>query len=340
MLASKLLAICQRGVKNINDVKVLRNVDNINFLGEGGTTLLSTAMTNKHPDIIYFLISKGANFCGKERQIVNYLVQLNCRKYDLKLRVRKLKYLLEDPIHEILRCLSEEDQEQYLLAHRIIGFRDSKKKNDISDISDFFFNKYVEERHFQSIYFLDDIIKKGANINNQLKNGDTALHFACENSYFHLSEFLIKSGAETNIRNNKGNVALSLFIDKGCLEYDSFDEYLIAMVKKSRKEQKEKLIVSKIPLNEECLTHLFVEDSIMNKYKTLYELHMTQQWKRRISFIYVLLGNEILFILNRISYERQEEIKKINDKNNSPEQKVIQRVFNEFFLRIEICQWI
>ena len=284
-----VLNICHHGVKNINDARVIRHkikmINNINFAGLGGTTLLSTAMTNKHPDLIYFLIDNGSNFCGKERQIVNYLVQLNCRKYELKLRIRKLKYLLEDPTREILRCLPEEDQEEYLLSHQNLGFNESEK----NIFSDFFFNKYVEERHFQSIYFLNNVIKKGANINNQLKNGDTPLHYACDNGYYYLSEFLIKNDAQTNIRNNNGDTPLSLFTNK-----------------KS------------------------------DEYRFLYGLHITQQWKRRICFIYILLGNEILFILNRFSYERQEEIKKENDKKYS----ALRQVLHNFFLRIEICKYL
>ena len=48
-----------------------------------------------------------------------------------------------------------------------------------------------------------------------------------------------------------------------------------------------------------------------------------------ICFIYILLGNEILFILNRFSYERQEEIKKENDKKYS----ALRQVLHNFFLR-------
>ena len=67
------------------------------------------------------------------------------------------------------------------------------------------------------INMINLLCEKGANINLQTKNGETALMFAikyCRNNKEKIIEFLCKKGANINLQNNKGETALMFEIKR------------------------------------------------------------------------------------------------------------------------------
>ncbi|WP_252321182.1 ankyrin repeat domain-containing protein, partial [Spiroplasma endosymbiont of Lariophagus distinguendus] len=55
--------------------------------------------------------------------------------------------------------------------------------------------------------------KNGANVNIKNIYGDTPLHYAVDNGYFEIAEFLLKNGANINAQDNEGFTPLYSAID-------------------------------------------------------------------------------------------------------------------------------
>lgn len=56
---------------------------------------------------------------------------------------------------------------------------------------------------------LKTLIKAGANVNHQSKDGSTALIFAATNSRYDLVKILLKKGADAKLKNHSGYIALN-----------------------------------------------------------------------------------------------------------------------------------
>jgi ankyrin repeat protein len=107
------------------------------------------------------------------------------------------------------------------------------------------------------------LINKGADINLQNKNGETALMIASENMYSRkgkeILKFLIKKGAKLDLQNKEGNTALmtaykwrrweavKLLIDGGA----TIDKYQYKKIKSTSEPQDIKNLIENLIENEE-----------------------------------------------------------------------------------------
>ena len=62
-----------------------------------------------------------------------------------------------------------------------------------------------------SIELVKYFLNKNYDINQINKNGQTALHLACELGYENIMNLLIEKGADINIKDNKGRKPLDIF---------------------------------------------------------------------------------------------------------------------------------
>ena len=90
-------------------------------------------------------------------------------------------------------------------------YHESKNFNDISELIS---ECIIDKKNFNYIKYF---ISKGANINHQDINGNTALMIAAGKGYENRLKFLIKNGANVNIQNNQGDTALMIAAFNGNL---------------------------------------------------------------------------------------------------------------------------
>lgn len=95
----------------------------------------------------------------------------------------------------------------------------------------------VKARKFSAV---QDLIKKGANINCQSSLGSTLLMASVKNNDLNFCKFLIESGADIHIRNNEGKTAADLAEE---LRNEEILIYLLSLAEKLNKSKSESFII-------------------------------------------------------------------------------------------------
>ena len=74
--------------------------------------------------------------------------------------------------------------------------------------------------YVNNAYALKALIKKGADVNTTIKDGDNGLHFAAYNNYIDIAKLLLKAGTNINLKGYEKRTPIVLAITE-----DSFDVF-------------------------------------------------------------------------------------------------------------------
>lgn len=153
------------------------------------TTSIYWAVVNSKPEIVSFLIEKGAKV-QNAGEIESFGNILSVSSGNFLIFQEKEEYL-ENPIIEEKDKINSALITETLLKNGATNLIDSKDKNGYNPVAT------------SSIYGFNDTVKKlveyKANINIQDKNGLTPLIYAIEQDNKELANFLIENGADLNM---------------------------------------------------------------------------------------------------------------------------------------------
>ena len=219
----------------------------VGFEGGNWKTALLLASENGHTEVVRLLIEKGgvdAHAVSHSRretalllasenghtEVVRLLIEAGADIKKAVNRDKKTALLLasENGHTEVIRLLIEAGadvnaksgyrihSETALLFMARIRYRGMENAFDISPFPVRWWRSLTREtavsRYIETMKFL---IKQGADVNTQNRNGDTALILAVEGGNMTAIRLLIKKGADVNIQNEVGDTALILAVRRG-----------------------------------------------------------------------------------------------------------------------------
>jgi ankyrin repeat protein len=192
--------------KNDNIITLLiRNKANIAYLRPGDITPSEIAITHKLYDIAFWLqytLYKQNKLATKKFH--NWVTTKNINK--IKLCVEELGFDVNtkgasgNTALTIAQRINDTEILNILNTPSII-----QQKNQAV------INRLLQVAAIQNnIAMLTDLLDMGADINNQDKEGNTALHYAAIYNKIHAVTLLIENKAEVTLKNNKGETALGI----------------------------------------------------------------------------------------------------------------------------------
>ena len=224
--------------------KKLETIQDINEKSNTGTTILMHAAKKNNSDVINLLLSKGANIndvnkkgwtalffaaSNNTAEIVKLLLDNNA---DLHIKNKKnysalscaLEYSSKENINDVVRTLLK-----YGADENTVSPNGRKAKDYLTDIqtqnqipkteiqnqeiktqihekiSD---NDFIKLCVKSDIHEISDALKNGANINSITDDKSSALMWAAKFNNSEVVNFLINNGADVNLENSKGRIAL------------------------------------------------------------------------------------------------------------------------------------
>ncbi len=193
----------------------------------GNTPLMHAAKRNA-PYVVKFLLESGADVNAKNKKawtallfaaayntgdVVELLLEsganVNAKnKKDKTAIICALESSSAENIHDVVRILVEHGADEHAVASNgrlAADFLGKVRDLKFEAISDEDFVELCKSASMRQIY---DAIRHGANINARTKDNSSALMFAARFNHPGIVEYLIANGADVNLENDNGNVAM------------------------------------------------------------------------------------------------------------------------------------
>lgn len=162
------------------------------------------------------------------------------------------------------------------------------------------------------------VIEKNVSLHTMSNYNQNPLHFACQNGYKKIIEYMIKNNCDQTLIDNYGYTPIHYLIDKFVSECKNNEFYSELNIKKKLSNSSESIKINKIIKNQSLLLmiELFANDDVYNEDIG--------------SNGYKLINAIKKFINNKVQLSLPEIYKLIDEKN-----KIIDGIFTDFNIPIE-----